>query len=294
VAYVGRFAPSPTGPLHIGSLTTAVASYLDAKRHGGRWLVRIEDIDPPREQPGAAAAILRTLEALALHWDGPVVYQSTRLAAYERTVEQLLQQGLAYYCSCTRSDVRAVADKGPLGYRYPGTCRNRMARQGPAAVRARVDTVSVCFEDRLQGSRESDLGTASGDYVIWRRDAMPAYHLAVVLDDAAQGVTDVVRGVDLLETTAVHLHLQGLLGIGAPRYAHVPIVTNHDAQKLSKQNGAQAVDPKAPGLALEILGYLGLEPPRDLRGAPCRELWPWASSAWSLDTLRGRASIKQR
>ena len=197
MSYVGRFAPSPTGPLHLGSLLTAVASYLHARQTRGEWLVRIEDIDPPREVPGAAAAILRTLEAFELEWDRPVLYQSSRLDAYRAIAEQLLASGSAFRCRCSRSEIRAGNDTPSA--RYPGTCRTRQVPPGDAAIRVRVDPGLVAVDDGLQGNTEVDLSASSGDYVIVRRDGLPAYHLAVVVDDAEQGVTTVVRGVDLLD-----------------------------------------------------------------------------------------------
>ena len=200
--------------------------------------MRIEDIDPPREVPGAAAAILRTLEAFELEWDRPVLYQSSRLEAYRAIAEQLLASEHAFRCRCSRSEIRA-GNETPSA-RYPGTCRTRQVPPGDAAIRARVDAGLVAVDDGLQGNTEVDLSASSGDYVIVRRDGLPAYHLAVVVDDAEQGVTTVVRGVDLLESTAAHVHLQATLGFPAPRYYHLPVVVNERQQKLSKQTGAHA------------------------------------------------------
>ena len=211
MSYVGRFAPSPTGPLHVGSLATAVASYLHARQSRGEWLVRIEDIDPPREVPGAADEILRTLEAFELEWDRTVLYQSARLEAYAAAANQLLADGRAFRCRCSRSEIRAAND-GESG-RYPGTCRDLRVPRGDAAVRVRVDAGLVIFDDGLQGTIETDLLATLGDYVVVRRDGLPAYHLAVVLDDAEQGVTTIVRGIDLLDSTAAHVHLQGVLDV---------------------------------------------------------------------------------
>jgi glutamyl-Q tRNA(Asp) synthetase len=289
VGYVGRFAPSPTGPLHLGSLVTAVASFLHARQAGGEWLVRIEDIDPPREAAGAAEHILRTLEAFELHWDRPVVFQSTRLAAYAAAAEGLLGTGRAFRCRCSRSEIRA-ANEGESG-RYPGTCRGLRIPPGDAAVRARVDVGRVVFEDGLQGVIETDLAASLGDYVIVRRDALPAYHLAVVLDDAEQGVTTIVRGVDLLDSTAAHLHLQGALGLETPQYYHLPIVVNAQRQKLSKQTGATAVDAHDRGTAAAVLELLGLAVPREQARESPGVLWQWALERWSIDPLRGRREL---
>ena len=291
MTYVGRFAPSPTGPLHLGSLVAAAASYLHARQARGQWLVRIEDIDPPREVPGAADRILRTLEAFELEWDRPVLYQSSRLAAYRETAERLLREGRAFRCRCSRSDVRAAGEAQPG--RYPGTCRERGIPPGEAAIRVRVDPGIVRVDDELQGHMETDLSAALGDYVVVRRDDLPAYHLAVVLDDAEQGVTTVVRGVDLLESTAAHVHLQGVLELPTPRYLHVPVVVNASKQKLSKQTGAGAVETGGSAIAARVLDLLGLTVPAELAGERPRALWQWAVARWNIDGLKGRRELLQ-
>jgi glutamyl-Q tRNA(Asp) synthetase len=291
VSYVGRFAPSPTGPLHLGSLATAVASYLHARQAGGEWLVRIEDIDPPREAPGAASGILRTLEAFELEWDRSVLYQSTRLEAYDEVVRRLLAAGHAFRCRCSRSEIRA-ANEGESG-RYPGTCRDRHIPPGDAAVRVRVDPGLVILDDGLQGTIATDLSAQLGDYVVMRRDGLPAYHLAVVLDDAAQGITTIVRGVDLLDSTAAHVHLQGVLGLATPRYCHLPVVINGQGQKLSKQIGATAVDARDSTLATRVLDLLGLVVPESLAAERPGALWKWALERWSIDALRGQRHIAE-
>ena len=294
MAYTGRFAPSPTGDLHIGSLSAAVASYLHARRAGGEWLVRIEDIDPPREVPGAATAILKTLEAFHLEWDRDVRYQSSHLAEYAAAARSLLEDGSAFSCSCTRSELRQKTEPGRLGARYPGLCRNRSTHDRPTAIRVRVDPGAVTFTDGLQGDQAYDLAALTGDYLIFRKDALPAYHLAVVLDDVDQGITHVVRGTDLLAATAVHIHLQRTLRVATPRYVHVPIIVNAAGQKLSKQTGAQPVDEvDVAERAMDALAYLGLKPPRDLQGAPPRELWPWAVENWRPSTLAGKAWLQE-
>jgi len=290
VSYVGRFAPSPTGPLHLGSLVTAVASFVHARQAGGEWLLRIEDIDPPREVPGAAAEILRTLEAFELEWDRPVLYQSQRLAAYEAVAQRLVADGRAFRCRCSRSEIRAAND-GESG-RYPGTCRDRHFPPGDAAVRVRVDSGRIVFNDGLQGAIETDLAASLGDYVIARRDSLPAYHLAVVLDDAEQGVTTIVRGVDLLDSTAAHVHLQHLLGLTRPQYYHLPVVVNEQGQKLSKQTGAAAVDARdRAAAAATVLELLGLAVPKELAGEHPAVLWRWAIEHWSIASLDGRREI---
>jgi glutamyl-Q tRNA(Asp) synthetase len=272
----------------LGSLATAVASWLHARKARGQWLVRIEDIDPPREAPGAADDILRTLEAFELEWDGAVVLQSTRLAAYRDMAQSLLDEELAFRCRCSRSEIRAGND-GQTG-RYPGTCRDRELPAGDAAVRVRVEPGIVTVSDELQGSSETDLAATTGDYVIVRRDGLPAYHLAVVVDDAAQRVTDVVRGVDLLDSTPVHCHLQKLLGLPTPRYCHLPVIVRH-GQKLSKQTGASPVTRRDVGVAAGVLRLLGLDVPIALVRERPRTLWRWALERWDPARLRGVREI---
>ena len=292
MAYVGRFAPSPTGPLHAGSLLTAVASFLHARRAGGEWLVRIEDIDSPREVPGAAGDILRTLEGMDLHWDRPVLYQSTRVDAYSDAVADLLRNGLAFRCSCSRSELRALAVRHGAAMGYPGTCRSGARREGPTAVRMRVEGSWEPFEDGLQKTVCPPMPDGFGDYVIWRRDGLPAYHLAVVVDDGFQGITTIVRGSDLLDSVPAQRHLQHALGLPRPRYFHLPIVTTATGEKLSKQSGAVPVDlDDRSNAALRVLSRLGLDVPVELRGASPRVLWEWAVTRWSVERLRGMTAI---
>lgn len=287
--YVGRFAPSPTGPLHLGSLTTAVASYLHARQAGGEWLVRVEDIDPLRESPGAAADILRTLDAFGLHWDRDVLYQSTRFAEYRAAAQALLERGVAFRCSCSRKDV--VESTGG-GRRYPGICRSRTTHVGATAIRVLVDSGIVGFRDGLQGRVEADLSVAEGDYVVYRRDDLPAYHLAGVLDDHWQGVGTIVRGADLLTATLVHSHLRPLLGLPEPRYFHLPVVADRRGVKLSKQTGAAPVGAVySAEVAVRALELLGLEVPDEARGAQGAELWAWALDHWRIEELIARQSI---
>ena len=261
--YVGRFAPSPTGPLHFGSLVCALASYLDAKRHDGKWLLRIEDIDPPREQPGAADAIRRTLEVHGLCWDGEVRYQSQRSEAYWDCLNDLKKSRLIYPCNCTRARLT------PLGGRYDGYCRRHPpAANEPCALRLKVTGLpaefrhidnAIEFVDRIQGIQKEDIARVSGDFVIHRKDGLFAYQLAVVVDDIDQGVTDIVRGDDLLDTTARQIFLYHILGKKPPRYAHIPVVKDQHGNKLSKQNHAPAIDDSVPAnnllAALTTLGY---------------------------------------
>ncbi len=305
MTYVGRFAPSPTGPLHLGSLATAVASYVHARQAGGRWLLRIDDIDPPREMTGAADAIVGALDSLELHWDGEVLYQSTRLEHYRDVATELLARQQAYFCSCSRKTLREAAehsakqDRGPeigdLGIRYPGHCRQRTSHSSETAIRAYVAEGVVSFDDSLQGAVATDLWALTGDYVIYRKDRLPAYHLAVVVDDSEQGITDVVRGIDLLQATSIHIHLAGVLGIDTRiRYAHIPVLTDAAGHKLSKQQGAEPIDTSEPSrVAGHVLQLLGAEPPADIVGDAPSTLWEWAVENWKLESsLRGRRQIR--
>ena len=267
--YAGRFAPSPTGPLHFGSLVAALASWLDARAAGGRWFVRIEDLDPQREQAGAAAEILRALESLDLYWDGPVVFQSRRSALYRDAAEAL--QGHVYWCGCSRREVAdsslgLAADGAPI---YPGTCRAGLpAGKARRALRLRTGPEEISFQDRVQGAQAQVPGSAVGDFVLLRADGHFAYQLAAVVDDAAQGITDVVRGADLLESTARQIYLQRLLGYRQPRYLHIPAAINAAGEKLSKQTGALAVDISNPAGSLRnALRYLGQRETADLKEA---------------------------
>jgi glutamyl-Q tRNA(Asp) synthetase len=247
-AYRGRFAPSPTGPLHIGSLVAALASFLDARAHRGAWIVRIEDVDGPRTVAGADDDILATLAHLGMQPDGPPVWQSQRHEAYDAAFERLLAAGFVYPCGCTR---REIADSllnthtRHATLAYPGTCRDGLHGRAPRAWRLRVpdgDAARVSFVDRWQGLQSQDLATEVGDFVLKRADGQWAYQLAVVVDDDEAGITHIVRGADLLDSTARQIYLQQCLGVVTPQYLHVPVVTNEDGEKLSKQTGAQALD----------------------------------------------------
>lgn len=275
--YVGRFAPSPTGPLHFGSLVAAVASYVDARAHpGGRWLVRIEDVDAPRTVPGAADAILRALEAFGFAWDGEVVYQSARGDAYQAALDFLTHRNLAFPCGCSRREIESGL--------YPGTCRAGLPPGREArAWRLRVTDAPIEYGDRWLGSQRETLSTTCGDFVLRRADGCWAYQLAVVVDDAWQGVTDVVRGLDLLDSTARQIWLQRQLGLPTPRYLHVPVVLAEDGQKLSKQTGARPIDPaEAPQTLREAFRFLGLVLPEEAQTVP--EIWR-ASASLNLERL---------
>ena len=279
-AYVGRFAPSPSGPLHTGSLFAALISYLDARRAGGSWMVRIEDIDPPRTVPGSAERILRTLEAHGLHWDGDVRYQSKSASRFLEVCEQLIADGFAFYCDCAR---RMLAATGH-GARYPGTCRDRGLSQG--ALRVRVGDEPLVVPDRWTSPIEARLDLEPGDFVIRRRDGLFAYQLAVVVDDADQGITHVVRGNDLRDSTPRQVWLQRCTGLPMPAYAHFPILVGSDGRKLGKQTHAAPVNDATPGSNLELaLTHAAMPPPRELSGAPARELLDWASACFQPERL---------
>ncbi len=282
---IGRFAPSPTGPLHFGSLIAALGSYLDARSRGGQWLVRMEDIDPPREQPGAGDEILKTLEAFGLEWDGPVIYQSQRLGIYHDAVTDLLKNKLAYYCTCSRRDIAKLAD-GKSGARYPGTCRGHNRPRENASVRILTNNNGISLLDRLQGEFHWDLECEFGDFVIKRKDQLFAYHLAVVIDDAEQGITDIIRGVDLLNSTPHHLYLQQVLDLATPSYLHLPMAIDKTGAKLSKQSHAKPVtiNNVIPELQAALTFLNQTLPPEH---AHCNkyELLVWAIKHWDPENI---------
>lgn len=286
--YRGRFAPSPTGPLHFGSLVAAVGSYLDAKAHGGEWLVRIEDVDRPRTVAGSADAILRTLDALGMGWDGEVLYQSRRDEVYRAALAELEHQGAVYSCACSRKEIADSSLAGPAGLVYPGTCRPGLppGRSG-RAVRLRAEG-AIAFADRLQGDIRQDLEREVGDFVLRRADGLFAYQLAVVVDDADQGITHVVRGADLLDSTPRQIYLQGLLGLPVPSYLHLPVAVNVRGEKLSKQTQAPEVDPGRPAeLLCRVLGFLEQSPANGLEQGRLEDCWRWAIAHWRPERLAG-------
>jgi len=288
---IGRYAPSPTGPLHFGSLVAAVASYMQARSQGHAWYVRIEDLDPPREVPGAADTILWQLEAFGLRWDGTVLYQSERTDAYVDAVDRLKRLGLAFDCGCTRREAR-TGSRGLEGPIYPGTCRNGLAPgRAPRSVRLRVPAGERTVMDGLQGRIGQDLSRDVGDFVLRRADGLHAYQLAVVVDDASQGVTEVVRGADLLDSTLRQVYLQQCLGLPTPSYVHLPVMVDQHGDKLSKSSGAGAIDADRPVIELvRAFRALGLRPPPVLNGATVEEAIGWACESWTLDRVpRGRS-----
>jgi glutamyl-Q tRNA(Asp) synthetase len=349
IQYRGRFAPSPTGPLHFGSLVAAVGSYLDARHHQGKWLVRIEDLDTPRTVSGAADDILSTLEAYGLHWDEDIIYQSQRTAAYEEAFHSLKEAGVVYPCACSRKEIADSALHGIDGMIYPGTCRDgarplpnpdettshstrpasgqvagyppegegttvartmawrvrtniftsplaeaRTKLPSPSGGRAGEGGVTVKFDDALQGSIALHLENEIGDFVVLRADGLFAYQLAVVVDDAAQGITDVVRGADLLYSTPRQIYLQRLLGLPTPAYMHLPVVVNAQGEKLSKQTLAQPVERHdAVTTIYAALTFLLQHPPAEFQRSDLATLWNWAIANWQPDAMLGMLSAPQ-
>jgi glutamyl-Q tRNA(Asp) synthetase len=292
----GRFAPSPSGPLHFGSLIAAVGSFLDARSRGGEWLVRIEDLDPPRERPGAADGILATLDALGLHWDGPVLRQSTRMDAYLEALGQLESAGCVHPCWCSRAQLEGLPENHERSpgdeLFHPGRCLTaHIASDTPPATRFRVADCEVGFLDRVQGEQRVNVARTVGDFVLRRRDGLVAYQLAVVVDDAAQGITDVVRGNDLLASTARQILLQEALGLPRPAYMHLPLAVDERGIKLSKSDDAPALSRSAPAAqVVAALGFLRQEPPGGLGGAPLAEVWQWALAHWRPGRCAGMRS----
>lgn len=280
--YVGRFAPSPTGPLHFGSLIAAVASFLEARTRDGRWLLRIEDIDPPREQPGATQVILQALESYGFEWDGPVLYQSASRTSHDAAMAQLQAEGNAYRCGCSRRNL------GPV---YPGTCRAG-SQAAETALRVLTNNEEISFVDQLQGRQSQRLESEFGDFVVLRKDGLIAYQLAVVVDDYLQGVTDIVRGIDLMDSTPRQIWLQQLLGYPTPNYIHIPVAINDREQKLSKSHGAGGVALTDVASTLRAaLATLGQRPPAELAEASVTDIWSWALENWNIGVLSEQTQL---
>jgi glutamyl-Q tRNA(Asp) synthetase len=291
--YRGRFAPSPTGPLHFGSLIAAVGSYLDARSRGGSWLVRMEDLDRPRAAPGAADEILVALEAYGFEWNREIIHQSRRADAYAAALARLDRMHAVFSCACTRKEIADSVLSLQDAPVYPGTCRNGLppGRAG-RAVRVRVDDAVVRFDDRLQGRVEQNLAAEVGDFVVRRADGLFAYQLAVVVDDAEQGITDVVRGADLLASTPRQIMLQRLLGYPTPRYLHLPLAVDARGEKLSKQTLATALDhDNAVPTLLRTLFFLNQQPPAALASGALRDVWLWAIAHWDSGKLPRKRTL---
>lgn len=281
--YRGRFAPSPTGPLHFGSLVAAVASYAEARQHGGAWLLRIEDVDTPRSVAGATEAILATLAACGMQHDGAIVFQSQRDDAYHAALHQLREHKLAYPCACTRREVADSALRGIEGPVYPGTCRHDIGSRPARAWRVDTRGVRIAFDDAVQGRIEQNLETEIGDFVLYRADNLYAYQLAVVVDDAEAGITHVVRGADLLDSTPRQIYLQKLLNLPTPQYLHLPVAVNAAGEKLSKQTRAPGIErSKVLPALIDALRFLGQQPPA-LDSVPA--LWQWTAENWRREKI---------
>ena len=286
--YIGRFAPSPTGPLHFGSLVAAVASYCDAKSNQGKWLLRLEDIDRPREIAGAADTILQQLDAFCFEWDGELLHQSQRDVEYSQALDYLQNQQLIYPCTCTRKE---IADSSHLigidGFVYHKTCLHHPLKpHTPQALRIQTNANELHFYDAIQGKISQNVQADIGDFVLKRADGLFTYQLAVVVDDAAQGITHVVRGADLLNSTPRQIYLQQCLNLPTPIYAHIPVACNQAGEKLSKQTLAPAIDAKLASLQLfKALTFLGQQPPTELQHANLQALWQWAISHWQLHQI---------
>jgi glutamyl-Q tRNA(Asp) synthetase len=293
--YCGRFAPTPSGPLHFGSMIAAIASYCDARANAGNWYVRIDDLDTPRVIAGVAEDMLRTLEAFCLHWDGRPLYQSANKQAYHCTLHLLGTMGHVFPCACSRRQVREAGTPGADGPVYPGTCRHGIGRgQRARSLRLAVnnDTVSG-FNDGLQGEIRQDLIADVGDFVIYRSDGAFSYHLACVVDDALLGITDIVRGADLIDSTPRQIFLQRLLDMPEPRYLHLPVATNGDGEKLSKQTLAAPVDPSRAAETIHaVLSFLGQQPPAELAQWPAQTALDWAVKAWRRERLPAERAIE--
>jgi glutamyl-Q tRNA(Asp) synthetase len=289
----GRFAPTPSGPLHLGSLLAAAGSYLNVRSRGGRWLLRIDDLDRARCIPDLASQFQATLESFGFEWDGDVQFQSDRMETYAEAVSALQAGNLCYPCRCSRASIAAAQVADPASEPiYPGTCRDdKSAGSEPHALRFRIDAddAHVQFVDAFQGMVRQDCRRDAGDFVIQRRDGPFAYHLAVVVDDELQGVTEVVRGADLLASTPRQILLQRSLGYRTPRYGHLPLLAEPDGQKLAKSRRAVPLDAgSAPRQLWQALNWLEQAPPAALSSAPVREIWSWAIASWRPERLEGR------
>ena len=285
--YRGRFAPSPTGPLHFGSLVAAVGSYLDAQFHHGKWLVRIEDVDLQRQVPDAASEILYVLERLGMEWDEEVIYQSQRSEAYHEALSALTKQVLVYPCICSRKEIADSSILGLNGPIYPGTCLKSPASVKDAhALRIQTNNDAIQFEDILKGTYAQKLRNDVGDFVLRRADGIYAYQLAVVVDDAAQKITHVVRGADLLDSTPRQIFLQQLLGYPIPQYMHLPVVTNAKGEKLSKQTNAAPINiSNALTQLVDALQFLGQKPPAEILEGDISSFWQWAKQNWCVNLI---------
>lgn len=293
--YIGRFAPSPTGPLHFGSLIAAVASYCDARKNNGKWLLRMEDLDKPREVKGAANTIMQQLESFGFEWDSPVVFQSQRNQFYEEAFSSLKAKQFVYPCTCTRKEIADSSTHiGIEGVLYPKTCLQQPIKSDFAiAWRIKTDEIKISFNDEIQGKTSQTLNTDIGDFILKRSDGIFAYQLAVVVDDALQGITHIVRGADLLDSTPRQIYLQHLLNYITPQYAHIPVACNAAGEKLSKQTLATALDTSNISFnLLQALDFLGQTPPAALLTENINTIWQWAFTNWELAKVQKSRTLK--
>jgi len=285
--YIGRFAPSPTGPLHLGSLYTALASFLQARSHQGKWLLRVDDLDTLRNIKGSADSILKTLDVFNLYWDDSVVYQSRHLDVYEEILDKLAKNGLIYPCTCSRKTLAGI---------YSGLCRNKQhLHNSQHSLRIKTDERIISFQDELQGLISHNLARQHGDFILKRKDRVFAYQFAVAVDDSLQQINHVVRGFDLLDSTPRQIYLQQMLGFATPGYMHVPVIINEQGYKLSKQTCATAVDIKTPQFVIfGLLELLQQNPPCELQNAPSTELLNWAIDHWNPSLLKDFRAVSQQ
>lgn len=288
--YIGRFAPSPTGPLHLGSLYAALASFLHARACQGQWLLRIDDLDGPREVAGASESIIDTLQSYGLHWDGPIVYQSSHLEGYQTIIEQLISEELVYPCTCSRKALSALKT-----HIYPGTCRHLKHQKPPYSLRLKSTESEIRFDDELQGQQASHFAREHGDFIIKRKDSITAYQLAVVIDDHLQNISHVVRGFDLLDSTPKQIALQNILGFKSPHYCHFPIIIDQQGNKLSKQRCAQPVSAETPQKTLFLLlELLQQNPPSQLKTASVQKIISWGIEHWQSAPLKKVRAINEK
>ena len=297
--YKGRFAPSPTGPVHFGTLIAAVGSYLQAKKNHGEWIIRMEDVDITRKVEGSDTDILHTLETFGFEWHGEVIYQSQQTEHYEHALEQLISQSLVFPCSCSRKQL-ATSDTDQVDSQiYPGICRNRQLPETRTdetrehALRILAEDITIKFDDAVMGEQSQNIKQQCGDFIIKRRDGLFAYQLAVVVDDALQNVTEIVRGSDLLDSTERQIYLQQLLGYPTPAYCHLPLAVDAGGNKISKSEGAAKVDIKnREKLICSVLEFLGQDPPADLSGCNLNDIWKWGADNWNIGQVPANKDIQ--
>jgi len=290
--YRGRFAPSPSGPLHFGSLVAATASYLESRSQGGEWFLRIDDIDEPRTVPGADQHIIQTLQQFGFEWQGEIIYQSHSKKNYQDALQQLIEKNLIYACTCSRQQIRQNARQGAFGYIYAGDCRDKNVNTNDAALRLRTNPQTILFDDLILGRQQQQLEQEVGDFIVRRRDSLFAYQLAIVVDDEKQGISDIIRGADLLDSTARQIYLQQQLGYHTPRYAHLPLAMHPNGGKLSKITAAPAINPQQASRELfKALDFLGQKPPPESQQSDLNSLWSWAINNWSRQKIPAKKAI---